>query len=158
VEGGPDGPVRPLSKLHFESFIDATDFGTVAAYLRNPRSPIHTVLHVRDRRMLATLAEELTVAAETPSGAGAHGPLLVRRLLAEDAMRVSSRDRLGWCPQTSLVDVSTIPSAARCDVIYLPPFYLVHTPGLFEGTLVRPTSAEPSCRLPKPAARIRIKL
>jgi hypothetical protein len=146
------------TELHFESLIDPTDFGTVAAYLRNPRSPIETVLHVRDRRMLATLAQALAVNAELPSGAGADGPLLVRRLLSEDALRVSSRARLGWCPPTSVVDVSTIPSAAGCDVIYLPPFYLVHTPGLFEGTLVRPTSGEHSCRLPNPAARLRIRL
>jgi hypothetical protein len=144
--------------MHFESLIDATDFGTVAAYLRNPRSPIHTALHVSDRRMLAPLAQELAVAAETPSIAGAHGLLLLRRLLSEDALRVSSRDSLGWCPPISVVDVSTIPQAARCDVIYLPPFYLVHTPGLFQGTLVRPTFAETQCRLPQPAARLRLKL
>lgn len=27
---------------------------------------------------------------------------------------------------------------AFCRVIYLPPLYLAHTPGLFEGTLVQP--------------------
>ena len=40
------------------------------------------------------------------------------------------------------INMDSIPLSAYTQVIYMPPFYLTHTPGLFEGTLVKESSQE----------------
>ena len=62
------------------------------------------------------------------------------RHVQEGSLLISSRALLE-IEARFVVEPSTIPADAYCNVLYLPPFYLVHTPGLFEGTLIREASA-----------------
>jgi hypothetical protein len=85
------------------------------------------------------LAEELAQAAQKPPVTGSPGPVLVNQLRKEGVLRLSARHPQWLADPNSSLDVSTIPDSASCQVIYAPPFYLVHTPGLFEGALARTT-------------------
>ncbi len=120
---------------YYQSCIDPTDFRTVAAYLRNPASPIEYVLHVPSREQLAPLAEELSRAMEREAHPQTALRELVQRHLADGTARISSRQALPGQDPQHCVDAASIPGTAACDVIHLPPFYLAHTPGLFEGRL-----------------------
>jgi hypothetical protein len=123
---------------HYASLIDPTNFGTVARYLHHPQAPIHFVLHVKETSMLADLAAKLDAAMAGAQGRPvALGPIL-NPLFEDGSLRISSRHEFRASDPRHVVPVTSIPSLASCQVIYLPPFYLVHTPGLFEGTLVKP--------------------
>ena len=125
----------------YEMMIDPTNFGTVALYLRNPRSPIDHVLHVRDRAALAGLAEKLAPFAITGQTTPADLPALLAEPLKTGEIKISSRLPLTFATPEQVVEAASIPRMAGCEVIFLPPFYLVHTHGLFEGTLPK-VSAE----------------
>lgn len=125
---------------YYQSLIDPTNFGIVADYLRSPKSPIEHVLHVKDRLMLARLAEHLDQAMQDPDAARTVS-VLIDGFIKEGLLLISSRHPLELSDPSRLVTASNVPRSSACDVIYLPPFYLVHTPGLFEGTLVRNTTA-----------------
>jgi hypothetical protein len=139
-----------------EALIDPTDFGTIQRYLRHPQSPIDHLLHVRSRDMLAPLAEEL---ANTDPGSVApwEFPDAVERRLREGSLLLSSRFPLGLSNPGQRVAAATIPPSAACEVIYLPPFCLVHTPRLFEGTLVRQGLGHGAAQAPEHAPKFRIK-
>lgn len=121
----------------YESLIDATEFGVVADYLRNPRTPILFLLHVKSEAMLATLAGELDKAqhVDVPPG---RFPDPVEQHVREGSIFISSRHPLIFSEGRPVVQATVIPRHATSRVIYFPPFYLVHTPGLFEGTLIGP--------------------
>jgi hypothetical protein len=130
---------------NFESMIDPTEFRTVANYLRNPQSPIECVLHVPSRVALAALAGELDDALQTGLNAPAAVRDLIHRHLDAGTARLSSRWPLTGHDPRHCVEVASVPRTAACEVIFLPPFYLAHTPGLFEGTL-HAKQAEPADR------------
>ncbi len=117
----------------YESLIDPAEFGLIADYLRSPRSPIEYLLHVRSMESLAPLAEALHTRNDQPPWLF---PKIVEDGLADGSLRLSARD-LDFSSERVL-DARSVPRHARCHVIYAPPFYLVHTRGLFEGTLIRP--------------------
>ncbi len=117
----------------YESLIDPAEFGLIADYLRSPRAPIDYLLHVRSIESLAPLAEALHTRNDQPPWLF---PKVVENGLADGSLRLSARDRTANSER--VVDARSVPRHAMCHVIYSPPFYLVHTPGLFEGTLVRP--------------------
>ena len=120
----------------YESLIDPSEFGLIADYLRSPRTPINYLLHVKSEAMLAPLAAELD---GTDYGALPpwRFPEAVERRLQEGSLLISSRHPLELPDPKQIVHPTTLPRRADCHVIYSPPFYLVHTPGLFEGTLLR---------------------
>ncbi len=117
----------------YESLIDPAEFGLIADYLRSPRSPIEYLLHVRSMESLAPLAEALHTRNDQPPWLF---PKIVEDGLADGSLRLSARD-LDFSSERVL-DARSVPRHARCHVIYAPPFYLVHTCGLFDGTLIRP--------------------
>ena len=122
-----------MSKDDFK--IDRTLFGRIARSIYDPHSPVVHILHVRDHSRLATLADLLAWLKKLDQLTPANISTLLAPSIREDTVRVSSSnpDALGEVgPYTHLWD---IPRLARCDVIRLPPFYLAHTPGLFEGKL-----------------------
>lgn len=121
----------------YESLIDPAEFGLIADYLRSPRSPIEYLLHVRSIESLAPLAEALHVGNDQPPWLF---PKVVENGLADGSRRLSARD-LDFNSER-VVDARSVPRHAMCHVIYSPPFYLVHTPGLFEGTLIRPRNGQ----------------
>ena len=126
--------------LSYAALIDPTDFGTVAAYLRNPRSPINYLVHVRSYDMLAPLAAELAH-VDPRTVPPWEFPEPVARRLPEGSLLLSARYPLHRSEPKQLVEATAVSRQASCQVIYLPPYYLVHTPGLFEGTLVRQAAA-----------------
>jgi len=121
----------------FNSLIDPAEFGLIADYLRSPRSPIFFLLHVRSREALAPLAEALSKQSDEPPWLF---PAVVERGLAEGSLLLSARHHSSDFKGT--IDARSVPRQALCHVIYSPPFYLVHTPGLFEGTLIRPNAGQ----------------
>lgn len=137
----------------YESLVDPAEFGLIADYLLSPRSPIEYLLHVRSIASLAPLAEALHTRNDQPPWLF---PKIVEDGLADGSLRLSARD-LDFSSERVL-DARSVPRHARCHVIYAPPFYLVHTRGLFEGTLIRPRNDQGvDAELQrKPGARIKI--
>ena len=122
-----------------ESLIDPAEFGLIADYLRNPQCSIDYLLHVRSIKSLAPLAEALAQRAQMDQPPWMF-PKVVERGLAAGSLRLSAHD-LDFRSKR-VVDARSVPRHAMCHVIYAPPFYLVHTPGLFEGTLLRPKTEQ----------------
>ena len=122
----------------YEQLIDPTSFGRVADYLHDPSSPILHVLHVRERAQLAPLAERLMACApgQLEDPAGLQG--LLAPGLREGWLRVTSAAPRMLPDVGPLLSTCGIPRMAASNVIFVPPFYLAHTPGLFEGTLIQP--------------------
>jgi hypothetical protein len=116
----------------YEASIDRTDFGIVAGYLKSPHSPIQWLLHVRDEKMLSQVAEQIEHEHRLGLLKAGELPLVAKRHLKERSMLVSARES-GQVFEANRIDPEKIPSSASCKVIYLEPYYLVHTPGLFEG-------------------------
>jgi hypothetical protein len=63
---------------HYQTLIDPTNFGAVARYLQDSRSPIHYVLHVKNESMLPELAGKLDA---TMAPASARQAVSVRSIL-----------------------------------------------------------------------------
>ena len=117
--------------------IDRVEFGTVADCLRSPSSPVDHLLHLKSREMLSSLAEELLGPRKTERPPW-NFPVGVERGLREGTILVSSRHPFELNDPKRRVEASAIPRQAIAQAIFAPPFYLVHTRGLFEGTLLRP--------------------
>ena len=117
---------------NWESLIDPSWFGLIAGYLRSPRSPIDYLIHVKDLERLPEVAERID--QELARGAFPARQLSpgLEALLQEGAIKVSSRHPLANLEPGASVDPGQVRSAAPCDVLYVPPCYVVHTPGLFE--------------------------
>lgn len=132
---------------HWDAMIDASWFGLVAGYLASERSPIDTILHVRDREMLAEVADCLDKA--TGAGGPAKGlPEALQTKVQEGSIKISTRSPNATLDPQTLVDPRSVRREAGCEVIYAPPFYVVHTPGLFEGKVMKnsPTFLEHGSR------------
>jgi hypothetical protein len=100
------------------NLIDPTTFGTVRRYLNSARSPITTLMLVRYRDALPRVASAL-IAEDGRT------PELRRRQWTQ--WFGSGEVRLGGIPSGERfeVDIDHIPDQAVCDVLYLPPVYLV---------------------------------
>jgi hypothetical protein len=131
--------------IHYEMMIDGIDFGTIVRYLRSPRSGIQCLLHVREKSMLVPLAE--TIARDLESGAFKDGrcPPSLERLMQDGSLKLSLSEDKGHEHASYYVSPSSVSPSARCQVIYLEPFYLVYTPGLF--------GREHECEHPKTETR-----
>jgi len=109
--------------FHFETLIDSTDFATVRRYLCSSDSPDTRVLFVRDERMLASVAE--LISDEHPTDAQrSHFADWIRE--GHLKVGVQHGSPLGGPDCDGRVDVDSISDSARCRVILLPPYYLVH--------------------------------
>jgi hypothetical protein len=129
----------------WEGLVDPTWFGLIAGYLRSPRSPIEYLVHVKDRDRLSEVADRID--GDLAHGDGQPHRLTpsVEELVGEGAVKVSSRRPVEDIDPDATVDPERIRSSASCDVLYLPPYYVLHTPGLFEGELTvkeQPTQAQ----------------
>lgn len=141
VEQTPN-PSTPMS--HYESLIDPAEFGLIADYLKSPRTPIHFVLYVRSLPELIRVAEGLDADQASRSILAGRLPPSVEQRLKEGSLLVSERTELGLGYQT--IDPESIPRDTICQVLYYPPFYLVHAPGVFERVQTQETTAQ-SARL-----------
>lgn len=118
---------------NWNSLIDPSWFGLIAGYLRSPRSPIDHLIHVKDLERLPEVAERID--QDLARGAFPARQLSpgLEALLQEGAIKVSARHPLENLDPGAAVNPEQVRSAAPCDVLYVPPCYVVHTPGLFEG-------------------------
>ena len=124
---------------HYESLIDPAEFGLIADYLKSPRTPIHFVLYARSIPELIRVAEGLDADQASRSIQPGRLPPSVEHRLKEGSLLVSERSELGLGYQT--VDPEGIPRDTTCQVLYYPPFYLVHAPGVFERVQTQETKA-----------------
>jgi hypothetical protein len=135
----------------YVSQIDTTDFGLFAGYLRSKQSPIQCLLNVKEPDHLVTLAKaldrELAVAQPTLTRL----PLVVEQAAIEGVLKLSLRDGINRPDTKFLVEPSRVPREAACQVIFYPPFYLVHTPGLFDGSILKPEPSEGPKNSERPA-------
>ncbi|MCP5528153.1 MAG: hypothetical protein H7A47_15280 [Verrucomicrobiales bacterium] len=117
---------------NWNSLIDPSWFGLIAGYLRSPRSPIDYLVHVKDRERLPDVAERIM--QDLAQGGFKDQQLSpgLQALLQDGAIKVSSRLLLPSLGPDVAVDPATVRSSAPCEVLYVPPCYVVHTPGLFE--------------------------
>lgn len=130
----------------FESLIDGTSFGIIADYLRNPRTPeIQYVLHLKDREALAPVAEALDRALSSGALPQTEVNRVLNPLLSKGELKISARE--ADVPPDYRVDAKTVNRRADCYVIYQPPFYTTHTPGLFEGKVFTKSPARDSEKL-----------
>lgn len=115
----------------YASLIDGIDYATIEHYLHDPTSEIDYIVHVRDKEFLPKLAEYLDNAraagmVRPQDISSLVGPWLSTGKLAVTALRPL------LIPHESLIPSQSIPRDTMCYVIYLPPFYLSHTEGVFE--------------------------
>ena len=127
--------------MSYASLIDLTEFRTVQQYVMAPNSPIVFALHVRNKPMLAQLADQLGPLISQGGDANEHKlTALLTNLMNQGDLLFSSRHPMASPYSGHTIPISSIPATACSSVIYLPPFYLVHTPvalGLFERPLTR---------------------
>ena len=119
----------------WEGLVDPTWFGLIAGYLRSPRSPIEYLVHVKDRDRLSEVADRIDGDLAQGDGQPQRLTPSVEELVGEGAVKVSPRHPVEDLDPGATVDPERIRSSASCDVLYLPPYYVLHTPGLFEGEL-----------------------
>ena len=125
--------------MNYEKLIDPAHIATLVACLRHPRRPIRFVLHVRERALLAPLAAQLTRAMRPPDRAARGVLAVVKRHLQERSVLLSTRPSRPPFNAQVAFDLATISAAVRCEVIFLPPFCLAYTPGLFASARARQT-------------------
>ena len=104
----------------FESQIDLTRFGTVRRWFLAAGSPVKGVLLVAQRELLPSIAQLL-------AGADQRRPR--RRQFQLERWILAGQLQMGGdptrAPQGFVVDLDAIADDTPCDVIFLPPYYLV---------------------------------
>ena len=115
----------------FQSLVDRTRFQVVRRLVSRPGSPITDVLFVESRTLLFEMAEVLT----SPVSAARRQRL--QRWFDEGRVTVGTASaRPNPAPPDSHeIDLLSIEREALCDVLYLPPFFLVHLTGGFVSSL-----------------------
>lgn len=129
--------MKTPKNTEWEGQVDSTWFGLMAGYLRSPRSPIEYLVHVKDRDRLGEVAGRIDHDLAQVDGDGEPHRLAssVQELVGQGAVKVSSRLPVENLDPSASVDPEQIRSSASSEVLYLPPYYVLHTPGLFEGEL-----------------------
>ncbi len=105
----------------YEALIDPTRFRTVRNHMASPRSPITEVLFVAERDLMPKVAALLDVESGlSPAYRRQQWHTLIRngRVVPEATTR------------TFGVDTAALADDAICRVLFFPPVYVVHMPGL----------------------------
>ena len=137
-----------MSTIYYAALMDGTDYGTLEDYLDNPITPIDYILHVRDPRDVPVLAEKIDGIIEQGGPALKHLKELVVPWIEQGDLLITTR-RAMLLPAHAMVESHLIKKDTLCFVIYLPPFYISHTAGLFEFIQNKP---EEKMKPPKPRA------
>jgi len=115
---------KPEVVAEMQHLIDVCDFGTVKAYFRDPHSEITGVIIVQEEYIL----EEVAAVFRDPVAAPA---ISLMNILVFGAVKIGvddlSRVREGQREHAVLLD--EFPDNRYCDVICLPPFYIVKLRG-----------------------------
>ena len=112
-----DTPFDPKTAEEMRRMIDVTNFRVVKSYFANPRGEIKAIVLVQEGFDLAE------VVAAMSDGAIADPT----RLLSEGAIKVAvpSLDVVPPEARASAVPFAQIPDAQVCEVVYLPPCYVI---------------------------------
>ncbi len=112
-------------RMNYAALVDGTDFGTIRRYLARASSPIRGILFVASEELLSQVASLLDAESD-------RSPTL--RQLQLEVLLQSGQLRPGADLEAERngvgVDLEAIHEDDFCRVIYLPPVYLVHVPGL----------------------------
>lgn len=111
--------------MSYASLIDSTEFRTVRRYLNAAPSPIRGALFVASRDLLAQVAEQL----EQPTHKSSPHSLL-ERWFSDGMVRPAWQGEDPSETTTNRISLDRVHDEDSCDVIYLPPLYLVYVPGL----------------------------
>jgi len=109
--------------------INTMNFGMLRRYLRATPSPITTVLLVRYRDILSRVGTALVT--DPGNGRGFRSCQWAEWLTSGEVMVGGAFSDAGQS-----ADLDAIPESALCDVLYVPPFYLVSLRG-YKTPLVR---------------------
>jgi hypothetical protein len=101
------------------ALIDPTTFGTVRRYLKAAHSPITTVMLVQHRDILPRVGTALV--ADDDASAPFRRRQWTQWLTSGEVRVGEPADGTGTGP-----NLEAIPDSAICDVLYLPPIYLVY--------------------------------
>ncbi len=106
--------------VHYEQLIDPTTIDTIRRHLNSPASPLREVLFVAELQLLPTVALALDAASDQSSSQR----LKQWKTWLERGTVVPNRSG-GYG-----IDLDTIQGDSSCRVIFFPPVYVVHVPGL----------------------------
>ena len=143
--------------MKYEEKIHSKQFRVVARQLADPQTPIEAVLHVKSVALLAVLAEKIEMLATNPRTTTE----LIRALepmLREKAVLLSFAKETPAPLSEFSIPTSAIRPSAWSKVLYMPPFYLGHTPGLFEEMARQDQTANEICHVPQPHRPLRFKM
>ena len=113
--------------ISYEQLIDPTTIEAIRRHLNSPASPIQDVLFVGNLGLLPAVAMLLDAASDHSSGQRLYQ---WRRWLETGVVVPNSSSGYG-------IDLEALPGDTRCRVIFLPPVYVVHVPGLDLADRVR---------------------
>ena len=112
----------------FQSLVDHTRFDLVRRRVNRACSPITDVLFVRSDELMCELAEVLIRPVNTTRR------LRIQRWFEEGRIAVGTTgDFVDRAAGMHRIDLHGIDGDARCEVLYLPPYYLVHLQGALAG-------------------------
>ena len=141
---------------HYRSLIAATDFRTLLAYLYHPQSPIDYHLHVDSRLTLLELAEKL----DRPVDPTTLNPVWVAETLQDytrrGQLRLTCRHPSAFPEPSVVIPAAAIGHETPCSGLYLPPFYLSLTEGVFESERARVSPQREAAEIP-PSVGSRLK-
>ena len=115
---------------------DRTHFSFVAEYLRHPDSPVQYILNVKERALLSEVAALIAPDSlwVTSASQGLSPALLA--LVRDGTLKVSVRQGSEDLDLSAVIDATRVSPSSGTEGIFLPPFYLAYTPGLFEGRVI----------------------
>ena len=109
----------------FQSLVDHTRFDLVRRRVNRPCSPITDVLFVRSDELMCELAEVLIHPVNQAGRQRFQRWFEQGRIVVGTTGNVADHLAAGM----HRIDLHGIDGEARCEVLYLPPYYLVHLQG-----------------------------
>ncbi|MCP5523223.1 MAG: hypothetical protein H7A46_16940 [Verrucomicrobiales bacterium] len=125
-----------------DDFIRSTDFGRLADQIHDPSSPVEFLIHVPNEAVLREVSKSVLLAhGKAAKGEDVNLMAVFDGLFKAGSARVSHSHGFRQMDSSFVVNDRRVPRLALCKFCCLPPFHIVHTPGLFEGTLIKPQQA-----------------
>ena len=129
--------------MNYENLIDGAEFKTLNHYLNSPDTPIDFVLQLKTRAHLIEIASELgELFAREGEDKQEEFTGIMTKHMNDGSLLISSRDEMVAPFSKYSLPMDSIPTSTWTQVIYMPPLYLAHTPGLFEGIFTKETSSK----------------
>ena len=123
---------HPNDVACYAALIDRTDLLTVLRHVRAPQSPVLEAMIVRRREDLAKVAALFAPQIPEAQSPGAIDARIRRmeEMYNQNLIALATSSKFAWPkprPEFS-VNIDRIHPGSACDVVYLEPYYLVHSP------------------------------